>query len=176
MERFAVCLKFVLAREGGYVNHKSDRGGATNQGVTQRVYDEWRERKGSVPQSVEYIAPAEVYAIYNEQYWRPVRAEILPQPLDLVMFDSAVQHGPSRAVMFLQQTLNVEPVSGHFGPITLDAMLHYVEQNDAGRLAEEYLKRRDRFYDAIIANDPTQRVFAKGWDARMSHLRDVVFA
>ena len=32
---FARALKIVLSHEGGYVNHPNDKGGATNQGITQ---------------------------------------------------------------------------------------------------------------------------------------------
>ncbi|MFC0282395.1 glycosyl hydrolase 108 family protein [Camelimonas abortus] len=39
-------LSAVLKHEGGYVNHPADPGGATNRGVTQRVYD--AERSGVV--------------------------------------------------------------------------------------------------------------------------------
>lgn len=175
MERFAVCLKFVLAREGGYVNHPRDRGGATNKGITQRVYDEWRERKGEKPQSVEYIGDAEVYAIYNEQYWRPVRGALLPAPLDLVMFDSAVNHGPSKAIALLQESLGVE-VDSHFGPSTLNAMIERVAKTGTGDLADEVMDRRNQFYKRIVERDPTQNVFAKGWGNRLDHLREAAVA
>ena len=33
-ENFAACLAFTLKYEGGYVDHPSDPGGATNHGVT----------------------------------------------------------------------------------------------------------------------------------------------
>jgi len=32
-------LKFVLAREGGYVNDKDDPGGETNKGITHTTYN-----------------------------------------------------------------------------------------------------------------------------------------
>ena len=35
-------LQFVLEREGGRVDDPRDRGGRTNKGVTQRVYDAHR--------------------------------------------------------------------------------------------------------------------------------------
>ncbi len=41
---FSESLPFVLRWEGGYVNHPNDPGGATNKGVTQKVYDGWRAR------------------------------------------------------------------------------------------------------------------------------------
>ena len=39
--RFQYCLTIVLGHEGGYVDHKNDRGGKTMKGVTQKVYDDF---------------------------------------------------------------------------------------------------------------------------------------
>ena len=36
---FDRALSLTLRYEGGYVNHPKDPGGATNKGVTQKVYD-----------------------------------------------------------------------------------------------------------------------------------------
>jgi lysozyme family protein len=43
---FEAALPFVLRWEGGFVDHPNDPGGRTNQGVTQKVYDDWRRRQG----------------------------------------------------------------------------------------------------------------------------------
>ena len=38
MDAFPLCLSFVLAREGGLVDHPQDPGGATNFGISQRAH------------------------------------------------------------------------------------------------------------------------------------------
>ena len=40
-KNYQQCLEMILHHEGGYVNHPEDPGGATNLGVTKRVYEEW---------------------------------------------------------------------------------------------------------------------------------------
>ena len=62
---FEASLPFILRWEGGYVNHPNDPGGATNKGVTQRVYDDWRGKKGLARRTVKQIEDAEVHAIYK---------------------------------------------------------------------------------------------------------------
>ncbi|WP_263496528.1 MULTISPECIES: glycosyl hydrolase 108 family protein [unclassified Mesorhizobium] len=42
-------LAKVLAHEGGYSNNKADPGGPTMKGVTQRVYDGYRQGRGFPP-------------------------------------------------------------------------------------------------------------------------------
>ena len=37
------------------MNHPADPGGATNKGVTQKVYDDWRTRKGLAPRDVRQL-------------------------------------------------------------------------------------------------------------------------
>ena len=38
-EHFEKTLKFILQREGGYVNDPNDLGGETNKGITYRTYN-----------------------------------------------------------------------------------------------------------------------------------------
>ena len=71
---FQASLPFILRWEGGYVNHPADPGGATNKGVTQRVYDDWRVRRGMPARDVRQITDGEVHAIYEAGYWRRRRA------------------------------------------------------------------------------------------------------
>ena len=66
-------LKFVLRWEGGFVDHPNDPGGRTNKGVTQKVYDSWRQRQGQPVRDVKAIDDAEVISIYRGDYWVPPR-------------------------------------------------------------------------------------------------------
>lgn len=92
---FDVALAFVLRAEGGYVNNPADPGGATNMGITQRTYDEWRLSQGQGTADVINIGIAEAREIYFERYW-PITAG-LKWPCNLVAFDAAVNHGPALA-------------------------------------------------------------------------------
>jgi hypothetical protein len=51
-DAFDAAMPFVLRWEGGFVNHPNDPGGATNKGVTQKVYDGWRTSRGQGTRSV----------------------------------------------------------------------------------------------------------------------------
>jgi lysozyme family protein len=114
---FTASLPFILRWEGGYVDHPADPGGATNKGVTQRVYDDWRTRQGLPARAVRQLEDAEMHAIYEAGYWLPPRCDLLQRQLDLVHFDTAVNMGVGRAVRMLQGALGCD-VDGDFGPAT----------------------------------------------------------
>ena len=59
-EDFEKMLKFVLQREGGYVNDPHDLGGETNKGITHNTYNSYRKSKGLQTRSVKYITDDEV--------------------------------------------------------------------------------------------------------------------
>ncbi len=104
-ERFFKCLQFILKWEGGYSNHPNDPGGKTNKGITQRVYDLYRTSKKLPRRDVRFISDDEVREIYFHKYWVRAHAGDLPAPLDLVVFDTAVNCGVGTAIRFLQQAL-----------------------------------------------------------------------
>lgn len=157
----------VLAHEGGYVNHPADPGGATNRGVTQRVYDAYRERKGLARRSVRAITADEVSDIYKSQYWDAVRGDELPSGVDYAVFDYAVNSGPRRAIMDLQRELKVT-VDGIIGQITMRA----IQDAEPFDLIERLCARRMRF----LRNLKTWKHFGKGWERRVNEVREGAFA
>jgi lysozyme family protein len=159
-------LQFVLRWEGGFVDHPMDPGGRTNKGVTQKVYDAWRERQGQPAQDVKQIADSEVHAIYAGDYWTPAHCDLIGDPLDVVQFDTAVNMGVGRAVRFLQASVGCA-VDGDFGPGTERA----VAGCDVGSTVAAYCQKREDFYRAIVAKTPDRAVFLKGWLNRLNALR-----
>ena len=41
-------IGLILKHEGGYVNHKADKGGPTNFGVTIGTYSKWLGREATI--------------------------------------------------------------------------------------------------------------------------------
>ena len=163
---FAASLPFVLRWEGGFVNHPDDPGGATNRGVTQKVYDAWRAAQGQPKQDVRNLADAEMQSIYEANYWRAARCDALERKLDVVQFDTAVNMGTGRAVRFLQAAVGCE-VDGGFGSGTLQA----VQGCDLGSALTAYCNQREAFYDQLIAKNARLAVFRRGWMNRLDSQR-----
>lgn len=172
-DRFLECLEHVLRFEGGYVNNPADRGGPTSRGVTQRVYDDYRMRKGLGRMPVSGISGEEVQEIYFNGYWKLAQCDRFPQPVDMVVFDAAVNSGPGRAVKWVQQLVGAKP-DGDFGPKTLASVSSYIGTHGSRNMARDLIGIREGFLDAIVDNDASQSVFKKGWDSRLAHLRDAV--
>ena len=171
MNRFDHCLRFVLYREGGLSDHSADRGGRTNCGVTQKTYDTYRRNAGLSLRDVAKITFDEVEGLYRTMFWNVAKCGVLPQPLDLYVFDAAVNHGPGRAVKLLQRALGVGD-DGIVGPVTIDALQEEVAAGQLPDLARNFLAIRLSFYEQIVDNDPSQEVFLAGWENRIEHLRN----
>lgn len=170
---FERALHTVLAHEGGYVNDKADRGGATNKGITQRVYDAWRRSHALPVRSVAEISNAEVATIYMTQYWNPAWCEKMPGRLGAIHFDAAVNHGVRRAIKFLQLAVGASD-DGVLGRETMKSLETALAMTDEDAVIGAYLDQRADFYDAIVENDPTQTRFIAGWKNRIRSLRSEV--
>lgn len=97
-------LETLLDREGGYVDHPDDRGGATNFGITQSVARAagWAGTMQAMPRDL-------ALAIYRRRYWTVPRfdavAAVAPD-VAAELFDTGVNMGPGVAAGFLQRSLN----------------------------------------------------------------------
>jgi lysozyme family protein len=150
----------VIEREGGYVNHASDRGGPTNWGITQGTLAASRGRPVSIA-DVQALTQAEARKIYRANYFAGLDDVTDPKVLEF-LFDYAVNSGPRRAVKALQTVIGVT-ADGAFGPASKAALAKVKQADLYGPLICERLD----FYLRIIANDPSQVVFAAGWANRI---------
>ena len=160
--RFRICLDRVLKHEGGYVNHPDDPGGATNQGVTQAVYDAYRRDHFLPTQTVRYIARTELEAIYHDRYWLKIRGDDLPAGVDSCTFDAAVNSGPARGAKWLQRAAGAT-ADGAVGPDTLAAVRAKAPAAIVNAMCDERMAflRRLRHW-------PT---FGRGWTRRVDSVR-----
>ncbi len=106
----------------------------------------------------------EARRIYEQLYIKgPGLDRIGARRLRELVIDCAVNHGPARAVSWLQSAAGAT-VDGVFGPLTLAAANAAEEET----LYKRVLAQRCRFYGRIIARDPSQAAFAAGWAARLA--------
>lgn len=159
---FSNVLPLVLAHEGGFSNHPKDPGGATMKGVTQRVYDAYRDNRNVARRSVRDITRAELHDIYKFQYWDMVNGDRLPAGLDYAVFDYAVNSGPNRAAKELQRLLKLNLVDGQIGEGTIRAA-NDAANADEVKLIEDYCNKRMRFLRSLR----TWGTFGNGWKRRV---------
>lgn len=82
--------------------------------------------------------------IYRQRYWEPIKADNLPEDVRHIAFDSAVNHGVGWTRRALAEA-----------------------GNDPARL----LELREAHYRGIVAADPSQAKFLRGWLNRIDRLR-----
>jgi len=157
---FAAALTFVFDREGGYVNHPADPGGATNMGITRTTLMEYRGRPASEA-DLRALTKAEAADIYRKRYWDAVRGDDLPPALAMALMDGGVNCGPARARKWLQAALKVKQ-DGDIGPVTLAA----VRGAPIGPLLAEVMAQRLVHH----ANLSTFSNFGLGWMRRCAAL------
>lgn len=142
-------LVHLLRSEGGFVDHPSDPGGATNHGITERV-----ARQHGYTGDMRDLPLSVATTIYRKQYWAMIKADQLPEALRFHVFDAAVNSGNVQAIRWLQMCAGVK-TDGIIGPITLRAA--------ADVSPVEYSAMRLRF----MTNLPTWGAFGKGWARRI---------
>ena len=142
----------------GYVNDPQDRGGETKFGVAKNA---------NTDLDITALTWEEAKAVYFKRYWLQARCNMLPPRLAVLHFDGAVNSGVGRAAKFLQRAVGAV-ADGAIGPATIAL----VQQKDEIEMCHEICDFRERFYKGIVANDPTQAKYLKGWLRRIQEMRD----
>lgn len=159
---FATSLNLTLVYEGGWVNNPKDPGGATYRGITQAVYDAYRDSIGATRQSVRLMSDDELYVIYRQRYWNGIAGDELALGLDYAVFDFAVNSGVARAARTLQGLVAVA-ADGNIGPKTLQAVAVHCATYGVTALTDGVCNARMNFLRML----PTYGEFGLGWQRRV---------
>lgn len=159
-----ISIRKILGHEGGYVNHPSDPGGATNLGITIATFRRYIKRDGTIA-DLKALTIQQAVVVYKAQYWDKVRGDELPSGVDYTVADFAVNSGPHRAAVYLQKALGVTQ-DGAIGPNTIAAARaadpkKVIRKINADRLA--FMKR--------IRRGELWKTFGRGWQRRVDAVR-----
>lgn len=126
----------LIEREGGYVNHPSDKGGPTCFGITEAV-----ARAHGFSGAMRSLPRDEAAAIYRRLYWlRPRFDQVTKRAARVAaeLFDTGVNMGPAVAATFLQRALSALNRNGK----------DYADLVPDGRVGPRTLAALDAFLDA----------------------------
>lgn len=152
---FDWAFQIVVGHEGGYVDHPDDPGGETKYGISRRSYPN---------EDIKGMTLDRAKDIYYMDYWLPLQAFELPDAVQVMLFDMAVNHGKVRAVQILQQAAGVK-TDGWLGPVSKAAIKH----TPLAELVREITVQRIMFYASL----ETFKTFGLGWVRRAIALNAV---
>lgn len=170
---FSKAIIHVLKNEGGFANHSSDPGGATNFGISLRwlksqgLYGDFDDDGDVDIDDILKLDRESASRVYRDKWWNPnMYDRIVNCDVATKVFDTAINAGASRAHKILQRSLvNLGAhldIDGVLGPVTLTATNNVFSDS----LLAEYRDEQKRFYLGLIKNTPSFAVFRNGWLAR----------
>lgn len=138
----------ILRREGAPTNDKTDRGGRTAFGISEKSNPEaWKDGR---------VTEDEARAIYTRKYLKPF--ELVKEfPFYEQAVDFGVNSGPPLAITKIQEIVGAE-VDGILGPDTVAKVSSY-----EGDLNKELAKSRIRMIGRLVSKNPSQLKYINGW-------------
>jgi len=166
MSNAQTAIDKVLIHEGGFVNHPLDKGGPTNFGITQAVYEEFVGRKVTL-EEMKNMPIGNAVRIYKEKYWDKVQGDkIRNYAIAFTIFDQAVNRGPSSAIKQAQKILGLNQTG-----IADDSFINKLNFQSPDIFVNQYIEASKDFYYMIVRNNSSQSVFLNGWLARIESLK-----
>ena len=169
-----IALKLTLGIEGDYSNDPKDSGGKTRYGITEAKARSWGYQ-GEMKDFPLDLAKT----IYEVDYWDAIQLDRVSDKsiaLALEMFDTGVNCGIHKPVVFLQRLLNVLnreerdypdiKVDGIIGSMTLSSLEAFL--NKRGKKGEEVLvsvmnAQQAVFYMELAEKREKDETFVYGW-------------
>jgi hypothetical protein len=153
--------------------NKNDKGGPTAYGITRMALATACAGRVVGHCDITKLTKDEAVRIYKANYWDCYGWGELPYPTCLTVFDITVNSGLGGTAKIAQRAANrlawtpALVLDGKWGPKTKAAVWGLAPKLNFVKLL---LEERKKFYDEIIARDPSQADFRNGWYNRIARL------
>lgn len=158
-------IPFIKRWEGGYVNHPNDKGGCTNMGVTISTFRQYYGRNKTC-EDLRKLTEEQWQYIFKKGFWDRIQGDKIECQSVANMIADYVWASGVYGIKYVQKLLGVSP-DGVIGAKTLLAINSYPSSKE---LFERIRQRRLDHFDAIVKNNPSQKVFLKGWKRRVNSM------
>lgn len=190
MANFKEAYEITMGHEGGYSNDPVDAGGETYKGITKRFEPDWEgwviidslRNNPNFPKCLDENEELQekVMEVYKRKYWDIFWGDKFDnQDIANEMFDTGVNMGTTRAIKYLQKSLNLlnrdqknySDISedGVIGNNTLNTLNNFL--NKFKKDVKYLLKLMNLFqgmhYINYMSKSPKQERFARGWLSRV---------
>jgi lysozyme family protein len=160
---------FVAKWEAGFVNDPTDKGGATNMGITigtwrQIGYD--KDGDGDIDVTDIRLLDEHDFSAVLKVYWNKWQANrLLNQSVANLLVDWVFTSG-KWGIVIPQRILGLKE-DGIVGNQTIMA----VNLADQKKLFTSIFEARKKFFEDIVKNNPSQKRFLKGWLNRLNDFK-----
>jgi lysozyme family protein len=159
---------YMQESEGGFSDDPDDNGnwlpdgrkGCTNLGVTQTTWESWVGRQSN-EKEMRNLTHALVEPMYRRKFWDAAHCNDLPNGVDYLVFDLAVNAGVGRGAKTLQSAVGATP-DGAIGPLTLAA----VSKFNSTELVNKFTDEKVAWYKSL--KNPK---YEQGWLNRAEIVR-----
>lgn len=158
-------IPFIKRFEGGYVNHPNDKGGCTNMGVTISTFRQYYGRNKTC-EDLRKLTEEQWQYIFKKGFWDRIQGDKIECQSVANMIVDYVWASGVYGIKYVQKLLGVS-ADGLIGSKTLQAINSYPSSKE---LFERIRQRRLDHFDAIVKNNPSQKVFLKGWKRRVNSM------
>ena len=190
MQNFKEALDKTLVYEGGYANDEDDAGGETYKGISRRYNPSWYG--WNIIEKVKLETPEEfprnlddnielqklLADLYKQLYWDRFWGDAIPShEITEKLFDISVNLGVKRAVIYLQEGLNLLNrnqknyndigMDGVFGKNTLKVLINYLDSDKPDSLLKIISILQGMHYIDYMRRSPKQEKYARGWLKRV---------
>ena len=176
-EALNILYKLEFSNESDVLEQNATENGWTFMGIYQGAFpqlDLWKVIRQKMQQyngdmklvgSMLYNNPQVremVAAFYKKEFWDKAKLDdVVSQQVANEIFIAGVNMGMKKAVMLAQRLVGVTQ-DGVAGPKTIAA----INKFDDEVFDETYDMLENDYYEAVIAANPSKRIYAKGWRNR----------
>lgn len=184
MADFKTSFIHTIRNEGGYANNKADNGGETYMGIARNYWGTWKgwsqidsikKHFGTDAKTINInagsnpVLQAQVQEFYKANFWYPNNLQLLnDQQLANNVYDFGVNAGIGASGKRLQMAANALgcdlAVDGQVGNKTIAE----VNKLSVKAVYEAFNTERKKYYDNIIAKNPSQKQFKNSWYSRIT--------